>query len=322
MNKISAIIMALIVAMIIIPSAMATSPTINLCEKTVNTGNSWGVCDPADTTKAQGTFTYNNAGGPTLVFTASARGLDKPSGTSYSLIYYKDTDPAHVLPSTIAVNELATAISTGNTISFSSPDGGLNYGESIPSVDDINPKGKIWIVPSDEINGDGTLKWTGYANGAIMTDYLFESDNVVQTDGDGLTVQQRMGGIDYVYVPPESLVGKVGVCGVPTIGLELDSPTLDFDKLYPGGNGEDTVEITLTEIPEEGCDPTAIPVTLNVEQGDWSNTVGTITTTNNVPELPIEVTDIETQDITFIATIGSDVPAGSYTQTITITATY
>lgn len=168
--------------------------TINLCQKTINEGNSWGVCNPSDTTIGQGTFTYST-NGDVMDFTASATSPVSIDGTGFSLIYYKDSDASHILPSTKPVNVLATSIAVGNTVSFS---GTWSEG-AIPATDDINPKGKIWMVKSSEINPDGTLAWTGYANGVMMQNYLFESDSIAQTSTDGLTVQHRMGGIVFDY---------------------------------------------------------------------------------------------------------------------------
>jgi len=161
--------------------------TINLCTKAVNEGNPWGYCDEAAT---KGQFEYTPEGA-TLWLRAKASGLALPSGTEYKLIYYKDTDEAHKLPSTLAVNVLATSTSNGDKVGFV---GNVDMGADIPSEDDINPRGKIWIVPASEINEDGTLKWTGYAQGATMADYLFEEDSDTS-----LTPPDSMGGITYTY---------------------------------------------------------------------------------------------------------------------------
>lgn len=158
---------------------------INLCTKAVNEGQPWGYCDDAAT---KGQFEYTPEGS-TLWFRAKASGLTLPSGTEYALIYYKDIDEAHQLPSTIAVNVLAIGTSSGDKIGFAED---IAFDTDIPSEDDVNPRGKIWIVPVSEINGDGTLKWTGYAQGATMADYLFEEDSDTS-----LTTPNSMGGITY-----------------------------------------------------------------------------------------------------------------------------
>ena len=166
--------------------------TINLCTKAVNEGQHWGYCDAAAT---KGQFEYTPEGA-TLWFRAKASGLTLPSGTEYALIYYKDIDEAHQLPSTIAVNVLAIGTSSGDKIGFAED---ITFGTDIPSNDDANVvvgRGKIWIVPVSEVNGDGTLKWTGYAQGATMADYLFEEDSDTS-----LTPPDSMGGITYTFTP-------------------------------------------------------------------------------------------------------------------------
>lgn len=111
----------------------------------------------------------------------------------YSLIYYRDTDPFNVNPSEKGYLLLDQAPSSDGIVSFS---GYQFIGENIPMSSDVNVRGKIWIVPTSELNNDGTLKWTNYALGNTMTDYLFESD----LPG-GTTHSEWIGGITYTYTP-------------------------------------------------------------------------------------------------------------------------
>ncbi|MDP2362841.1 MAG: fibronectin type III domain-containing protein [Ignavibacteria bacterium] len=124
---------------------------------------------------------------------------DDPAGAgdgSYSLIYYRDSDPANVLPSDKGFKMLDQATSVNGVITFS---GYQTIGQNIPNPPpaDVNVRGKIWIVPTTQLNEDGTLKWTGYGAGNTMTDYLFESDLI---EG-GASPSEWMGGITYTYVP-------------------------------------------------------------------------------------------------------------------------
>jgi len=117
------------------------------------------------------------------------------SDVKYSLIYYRDSDPANVDPSNTGYMVLDQTLSVSGMVEFS---GYRFIGDNIPMEDDVNVRGKIWIVPTSELNDDGTLKWTGYGAGNTMTDYLFESDLIVG----GSTPAEWMGGIIYNYVTP------------------------------------------------------------------------------------------------------------------------
>jgi len=88
-TKITAILMSLLMVTIFVPSAMASEQSINLCEKVINTGGSWGVCNPNDANMAQGTFTYNNVGSTLSIIEASATGLSSDDGTEFSLYIIK-----------------------------------------------------------------------------------------------------------------------------------------------------------------------------------------------------------------------------------------
>ena len=107
---------------------------------------------------------------------------------SYSLIYYRDTDPANEDPSAKGWLLLDRNNSLNGEVTFS---GYQNMNSNIPMISDVNPRGKIWIVPTSELNEDGTLKWTGYGVGNTMTDYLFESDRNINSLPDSI------GGITY-----------------------------------------------------------------------------------------------------------------------------
>lgn len=162
--------------------------TISLCTKTIKpAGEPWGYCDNAET---KGSFEYATSGS-SLRFNANASGLTGADGTSYSLIYYKDTDATHQAPSTVPVNVLATGTSSGNAIDFA---GVVPMSGNIPASDDVNPRGKIWIVPTSQITGNNGLMWSGYAVGATMADYLFESDS-----NTSLPIPESMGGITFTH---------------------------------------------------------------------------------------------------------------------------
>ena len=162
---------------------------IELCTKVIDIGEPWGYCTEDAT--SNGGFKYTTSG-TEMKIKSGAHDLVLPAGTEYSLIYYKDTDEAHVLPSTVPVNILATGTSdVENIIHFKVT---VEMFDNIPAIDDINPRGKIWIVPTSEINADGSLKWTGFGDGTTMIDYLFESDLDITLDPPA-----SMGGITFTY---------------------------------------------------------------------------------------------------------------------------
>jgi hypothetical protein len=315
-SKITAIFMSLLMIIVIVPSSMASSQSIKLCEKQINTGGSWGICVPTDITKAQGTFSYNNVG-TTLVFSASATRLTSTNGTSFSLIYYKDTDAAHVLATTKAVNVLATTTISGGSVSFS---GNINTG-NIPAGDDINLRGKIWIVPTSRINSDLTINWNGYANDATLEDMLYESDLTTV----GATVQDRMGGIVYTASILDSeaeIIGSVTVLQYLPATVGIGATDVSFGSLYQGRSGTGTSTITVIETAgTDGFKP--IEVTLSVTAGTWNN-VGIVTIVNSV--IPEVVTVNSATPVISTATltvnVGANVEAGAHTQTITVNAVY
>lgn len=330
MRTISTILVAFLI-LATVQTAIAATASINLCEKVVNVGDSWGVCNPADTSKAQGTFTYNTVGA-SMGFEATATGLSA-DGISYSLIYYKDTDEEHVLPSTEAVNVLATATSSGGGVaSFT----GTWTDESIPSVDDVNPRGKIWIVQTSQISA-GTLLWSGYGDGLIMNDYLFESDSIAQTEGDGLTVLERMGGITYYYTAPGDVPGTAQVlaCPVGVTGIEVLETELVFDVLYPGETSE-PVNMTLTATADgfvgddiNSCEVEPTTVAATITASEWSssaeNTMDATSTSVTVngdeyifgTNFDIGIGD--DTDVEFILTTPLTAIPDTYHQTITVT---
>jgi len=169
--------------------------------KTYFTGNEISVKNNSDNTVVSGypkpitparNTTVNHmvvglAPSTSYTITVKSTYTDAPSvDESYSLIYYRDTDENHVLPSTEAPIVIDQRMSSGGIVVF----GGITDIGSVPASPDVNtPNGKIWIVPTDEIKEDGFLKWTGYGVGNTMTDYLFESDVTVDP--------YVQGGIDY-----------------------------------------------------------------------------------------------------------------------------
>lgn len=321
MRKITAILMSLLMVSVFVPSVMASEQSIELCEKPVNTGGSWGMC--SDMTGAQGIFTYNNVGSTLVVTEASATGLT--NGEEYSLIYYKDTDAAHVLASTKAVNILATETSVDGSINFAPLN--INTG-NIPAGDDINPKGKIWIVPTTEINDDSTLKWTEYNTG-LMNGYLFESDLYTETEKPSpqYTVRDRMGGIVYtasVLDSEASVTGSVMVLQYVPTTVGIAASDVNYGQLYQGRSGTGTSTITVTEIAgTDGYRP--ITVGLSVTAGVWTNTGITTIVNSVIPE--VVTVDSATPVIstaTLTVNVGSNVPASDtpYTQTITVNAVY
>ncbi len=321
-NKIIGMVFVVMMLITTMQPVMATTldSSIPLCSKPVNTGGSWGVCTGQEAVK--GTFNYD-ASGTDFVFDASATGLI--AGNSYTLIYYKDTDINHILDSTKNVNTLDTAIADeSNAVAFS---GSLDMG-SIPASDDVNPRGKIWIVPTDEINPDYTLKWTEYANGATMPGYLFESDKYT-TENDPMspsTVQTRMGGIIYTktVVSTDSFTGTVIICGLPTIGVDVPETTINFGNLYPGETStEQYVVAAITQTAQQGCSLIAISTSVEVVLGEW-NTPEMTTSVDNPNVNPVVVSTALTSliPIGFTATAGQNVVPGTYTQIITLSATF
>jgi len=325
MKKISAIMIAILL-IATIQIASATDNTINLCQKQINIGNSWGVCNPNNNTIAQGTFTYNTIG-PAMVFIASATFPTDITGNEYSLIYYKDSDPEHILPSTKLVNVLAIGVSGGKTTTFS---GNWNGG-NIPASDDINLRGKIWVVKSSEINSDKTLKWSGYANNTIMPDYLFESDSIAQTPNDGLTVRNRMGGINYTYVPNSNIPAITKVLSCPLVGVSINTNALNFGDLYPG-TVSNTVTRSLTITGGVYGSSCMDSINILVTGTNWigiGNSMLKSQTSDSIDSGPFNNLDSEypqihsgTHNINFKVSIPENQPPDTYTQTITISGIY
>lgn len=126
-----------------------------------------------------------------------------PTDRSYSLIYYKDIDTTHSLPTTKVVTVLDTQISVGGVVTFS---GWSTINSQVPATDDANivvGRGKIWIIPTNKIKPDFTVDWTGYSVGSAMPDYLYEEDKYVYNpqaytcDGHQCIIPWTMGGITY-----------------------------------------------------------------------------------------------------------------------------
>jgi len=280
------IIGILVLMLASIGTALATE-SINLCQKTINVNNSWGVCN--ETIPIRGVFNYNPIGS-TLIFESSAIGLI--SGVDYSLIYYKDIDTLHSLPSTISVNILDTSIANESGVVVFS--GNLDIG-NIPSIDDVNPKGKIWIVNSSEIKIDGTLKWTGYGNGNIMNGYLFESDSIAQTENDGKTVQERMGGI--FYTKTNSSTGTV----IRTMNKSYLNQSLIGDSILVSlnENGNFQVSKIFESIPNS--------LILNMQSSNI-----TVVKTSNGNIDTYEMTSISTNPINYTLSINVGFQNGSY----------
>jgi len=173
--------------------------SIDLCSKEVQpAGEPWGECIGEE--DQIGTFEFINSG-EELHFIATAEGLE--ALIDYMVIYYRDVDLTHTLPSIAHVLGKGTSDAEGNLIIEKSP----AIPDSIPSLDiepaDVNPRGKIWIVEADrfipgaEDDKTGTLDWRGYAVGTVMPGFMFESDF-----DSSLPIPASMGGIVFQKLTP------------------------------------------------------------------------------------------------------------------------
>ena len=168
----------------------AETEMINLCTKEAKEG-AWGMCDDA---LVKGTFKYLPTGA-TLIFAADASGL--AADTEYALIYYADSDPTNVAASTIPIRKLANANSDiAGVIHFE--DSIYTEGNNIPDVlhGDVNPRGKIWIVPTIDLIGESGNKFPSWAH---IDDYLFEEDSGNPVSDPFNLPEGSIGGITFTY---------------------------------------------------------------------------------------------------------------------------
>jgi len=160
---------------------------IELCSKdpSLNPLEGWGMCD-ADTAA---TFTYTTSGS-VIIFAADANELI--DDREYALIYYSDSDPANEAASTIPVKILAQATATDGAVHFEEV---KPINVNIPTPPDVNPRGKIWIVPLEDIpeNGEGDR----FPTWVHISEYLFEEDS-----GTSTTIPDSIGGITFTYIAP------------------------------------------------------------------------------------------------------------------------
>jgi len=165
---------------------------IELCSKdpSLNPLEGWGMCD-ADTAA---TFTYTTSGS-VIIFAADANELI--GDREYALIYYSDSDPANVAASTIPIRKLANANSDiAGVIHFE--DSIYTEGNNIPDVlhGDVNPRGKIWIVPTIDLIGESGNKFPSWAH---IDDYLFEEDSGNPVSDPFNLPEGSIGGITFTY---------------------------------------------------------------------------------------------------------------------------
>ncbi len=193
MNRFKNILLLLVLTMVVSTmSASATPQEIKLCQKDQNIGGSWAICDPqTQTEKVHGTFGYeaDPADSSHMIYTAAvSNGMIE--GMSYTLVYYRDTDPTHVAASTLPLIQLGSGVATvGGALTIS----GTYVDGDIPAIGDVNPRGKIWIIPTNVIVA-------GFPTWAHWSDYMYESDMYTpDTDpaGEASTVLTRMGGITF-----------------------------------------------------------------------------------------------------------------------------
>ncbi len=118
-----------------------------------------------------------------------------------------------------------------------------------------------------------------------------------------------------------------GICTDATVGVSATD--VNFGNIYAGGTKDATSTISVSETPgnvgQTPCEYKSISVTLSIITGSWSNTIGTMNTVvNSIVPNPVVVDSIipATSTASFTLTTGETVPAGVYTQTITITGIY
>lgn len=312
MNKLKAIGISAILLMAMVSVVSAETRTLTLVTK-----------DPAtwdNTTAASAVLSYNTVG---ATFDYTVSGKVPLTSTQYALIYYADkpdrfTNWGGNNPG--AVIGMGTSDGSGN-INFA---GSMELNMDLPHTNDANfdtsetdyciedgylhcSGAKIWIVPTVDLTDNIALPLDGWH----PLNYLFETDLIT-----------------YTYVEPDTINAGASICEQPTIGISANPNTINFGYLYPGQSSEEqNVDIIITQTPEEVCENVPLPtieVTVGINLGEWSTPY--METEITSPEtMPIVVeTNVESisTEVGFTATTGDAIVPGTYTQTITISATF
>jgi len=307
MNKIRTIGMIAILLMAMMSVVSAETLTLNLVTK-----------DPAtwdNTTNASAVLTYNTAG-PT--FDYSVFGTVPLASTQYALIYYADKPDRFVVwggDNPGAVIGIGTSDS-GKNINFA---GSKDLSMSLPHPNDANfdttkydyciedgyvhcSGAKLWLVPTSDLTGDVSLPLDGW----YPLNYLFETDLITYTDID-------------------SVIGTASICEQPTIGISADPNNINFGHMYPeqSSSGQ-LVDIIVTETPQDQCSTVDVSVGVGIVLGAWNSPEmsTTFVPSYNPAIVIVGSTNPATYPVTFTAHAGQNIVPGTYTQTITFTATF
>ncbi|MFA4870833.1 MAG: hypothetical protein WC623_21730 [Pedobacter sp.] len=124
----------------------------------------------------------------------------------------------------------------------------------------------------------------------------------------------------------DTTIASLQVCGRPFIGITAPT-TINFGLLYPGSSTQQTLTVNATEFTDGTCTNQDISVLISVVPSPWLTVIGgnsnTGITTSVSPTSPtITVNTTGSSTFTLTANVGADVVPASYTQTITVTATY
>lgn len=332
-NKIFSI--AVVALLMLATTGLASAETLNLVEKDTNT---WDHVENG----ASVAMTYNTEG---TTFDYSLSGKVTTENTQYTLMYYIDKEPtgtpeSFVNPGVVGMvlgtvtSDVDKNIATDGVISVDT--GSMPY--DIDPNGDTNANGgypgaKIWLVPSADIAGEG-INWGNMAN------FLYEENLPIAENG----IPSHLITYKYIEPTPEPTVeptvtptptptpipsqtdvpAETYVCGPPTVGISANPDSLNFGSLYPGTTSNvQELTVTLTETTDNvgDCEPIDVSTTVSVTTSEWSPYADITTNVNGSPTVVVVTT---TSDSAFelSATVGSEVTPGSYTQTITIDATY
>lgn len=311
MKKITAILMALLMVAVFVP--LVSAATLNLVTKNTQTWNHEGT--------GLVVLEYNEAG---TDFVYDLKGLVTLPNEQYTLMYYVDKKPTGTPESFVnpgVVGQVITTVTSdanGNvakkgtadilSMPFAIDPNGAN------GANDGYPGAKVWLVPSnDVVNG---INW------ADMGNFLYEENmdavdpTIIVTNG----VPSHL--ITYTVATDSKSTNtnaNLGVCAVPSIGITASG--VEFGKLYAGEFSTTGLEVNINENVEQGCAGKDILVSVTVTPGSWTPPENILTTVDEATK-NVMVTTTGVVNFVLKASVGSTVPAGSYTEVITITAVY
>lgn len=303
-SKITAILIAFLVLLSIGGSASAA--TLNLVTKNTATWDHAG--------NGLVNLYYNEEG---TMFVYSLNGVVTLPNTEYTLMYYVDKKPTGTPESfvnpgvvgqviTTVTSDADKKVATSGEVDILSMPFAIDPNGEV-GANSENPGAKVWLVPSADVV-DG-INW------ANMGNFLYEENLGGAVNG----VPSHL--ILYTKIGDGSASGEgiVGVCVEPTVGIAIPD-TVSYGKLYAGETTTADLEVIVTEyVSDMGCGTKIVPVTINVDLGAWSN-LGI--TSPVVESISSEVETEIVKSFVLSANVGADVPAGSYTQTITVEAVY